>query len=115
MEKFGYKIERRADWDLAKATGVYGGSALDQADGFIHLSARHQVRATLETWFSGQAGLVLATIDLAALGDKVLWEASRDGALFPHCYGSIPFDAVTECIDLAVLPTGHHDLPADFP
>jgi uncharacterized protein (DUF952 family) len=115
MEKFGYKIERRADWDLAKATGVYRGSALDKADGFIHLSARHQVRATLETWFSGQAGLVLATIDLAALGDKVLWEASRDGALFPHCYGSIPFDAVTECIDLAVLPSGHHDLPADFP
>ena len=51
MDSLAYKIETRSAWAKAQSAGVYTGSALDVADGFIHLSARNQVRATLTMWF----------------------------------------------------------------
>ena len=115
MDSFAYKIETRSAWAEAQRAGVYIGSALDVTDGFIHLSALDQVRATLTMWFKGQADLILAKIDLTPLGDTVVWEASRGGALFPHIYGPIPMSAVKDVIDLPLLADGRHDLPVSFP
>lgn len=98
-----WKIEDRATWQAALATGSYDGSALDRADGFIHLSTAAQVRETALKWFAGRVDLVLAQIDLTPLGDTVKFEASRGGALFPHVYGPLPASSV--------LVT--HDLPPD--
>ncbi len=115
MDSLAYKIETRSAWAKAQSAGVYTGSALDMTDGFIHLSALDQVRATLAMWFNGQPDLILATIDLTQLGDTVVWEASRDGALFPHIYGPIPMSVVQEVIDLPLMGDGSHDLPVSFP
>ena len=115
MDSIAYKIETRSAWAKAKSTGVYTGSALDVTDGFIHLSALDQVRATLAMWFKDQPDLILAKIDLSTLGETVVWEASRGGALFPHIYGPIPMSAVQEVIDLPLLADGSHYLPVSFP
>ena len=115
MDSIAYKIETRGAWAKAQSAGVYTGSALDVPDGFIHLSARDQVRATLTMWFKDQPDLILAKVDLTTLGETVVWEASRGGALFPHIYGSIPISAVHEVIDLPLLADGSHDLPVSFP
>lgn len=115
MDCFAYKIETRSAWVQAETAGAYTGSALDVTDGFIHLSAQGQVRATLTMWFNDQPDLVLAKIDLTRLGDSVVWEASRGGALFPHIYGPIPMSVVQEVIDLPLLADGSHDLPEIFP
>ena len=115
MDSIAYKIETRSAWAKAQSAGVYSGSALDVTDGFIHLSAHDQVRATLAMWFKDQPDLILAKIDLTPLGDTVMWEASRGGALFPHIYGPIPMSAVQEAIDLPLLADGSHDLPQIFP
>ena len=115
MDSLAYKIEKRSAWAKAQSAGVYTGSALDVTDGFIHLSAHDQVRATLAMWFKDQPDLILAKIDLTPLGDTVMWEASRGGALFPHIYGPIPMSAVQEAIDLPLLADGSHDLPQIFP
>ena len=115
MDSLAYKIETRSAWAKAQSAGVYTGSALDVTDGFIHLSARNQVRATLTMWFKDQPDLILATIGLTQLGDTVVWEASRGGALFPHIYGPIPMSVVQEVIDLPLLGDGSHDLLASFP
>jgi beta-hydroxylase len=115
MDSIAYKIETSSAWAKAQSAGAYTGSALDETDGFIHLSALDQVRATLAMWFKDQPDLILAKIDLTPLGDTVMWEASRGGALFPHIYGPIPMSAVREVIDLALLADGSHDLPQIFP
>lgn len=115
MDSLSYKIETRSAWAKAQSDGVYTGSALDVTDGFIHLSALDQVRTTLTLWFKGQPDLILATIDLTQLGDTVVWEASRGGALFPHIYGPIPMSAVQDVIDLPLMGDGSHDLPQTFP
>jgi uncharacterized protein (DUF952 family) len=115
MDSLAFKIETRGAWAKAQSAGVYTGSALDVTDGFIHLSARDQVRATLTMWFKDQPDLILAKIDLTPLGETVVWEASRGGALFPHIYGSIPMSVVQEVMDLSLLADGSHDLPVSFP
>ena len=115
MDSLAYKIETRSAWAQAQRAGVYTGSALDVADGFIHLSAHDQVRTTLTLWFKDQPDLILASVDLIQLGDTVVWEASRGGALFPHIYGPIPMSAVQGIIGLPLQADGGHELPVRFP
>ena len=64
------------------------------ADGYIHLSTSGQLDETLAKHFAGQENLVVAEIDLDALGETVRWETSRGGQLFPHIYGVLPMGAV---------------------
>jgi len=81
-----YKILSRAEWEAAQAAGQLVGSAVDLADGFIHLSGADQAQETAGKYFVGQADLVLLGVEAEALGEALKWEASRGGALFPHLY-----------------------------
>jgi uncharacterized protein (DUF952 family) len=89
-----YKILSRSDWEAARASGRYGGSAVDRADGFIHFSTAGQAAETARRHFQGQDDLVVLTVNGAALGEALKWEPSRGGALFPHLYGDLPVDLV---------------------
>jgi uncharacterized protein (DUF952 family) len=90
-----YKITTAAEW-AAAGPELVPWAAIDRADGFIHLSAAHQVRETARKHFAGQADLVLLTVDVSQIPEGGLrWEASRGGDLFPHVYGDIPGSAVT--------------------
>jgi uncharacterized protein (DUF952 family) len=84
-----YKILPRADWQAAKEVGVYKGSPVDLADGFIHFSTEDQLRETAARHFRGQADLVVVAFEADELGPRLVWEPSRGGALFPHLYGSL--------------------------
>jgi uncharacterized protein (DUF952 family) len=94
-----YKILSATDWEAAKRAGRYDGSADDRRDGFIHFSDAGQVVGTARKFFAGQGGLVLLAVDPARLGD-LRWEPSRDDALFPHLYGQLDLDAVTQADEL---------------
>ena len=89
-----FKIFTAEQWALFKADGIFHGAPVDLADGYIHLSAEDQLQGTLDKHFAGQDRLVIAEVDLAALGDTVKWEVSRGGALFPHIYGPLPMAAI---------------------
>src|SRR3546814_17457749 len=93
-ELFAYKILTREQWDTLRADGVFEGAPVDLADGYIHLSTQAQTAETVTKHFAGQDDLILAMVDLAAVGDKVKWEVSRGGQLFPHLYGPLPLSAV---------------------
>lgn len=90
-----YKIFTSEQWTQFEADGVFTGAPVDIADGYIHLSTADQLEETLAKHFAGQAGLVIAEVDLGILGDTVKWEISRGGALFPHIYGVLGMDAVS--------------------
>jgi uncharacterized protein (DUF952 family) len=85
-----YKILPRRDWEAACDAGVYEGSELDRADGFIHFSSAEQAQETASRHFRGQTGLVVLEIEADDLGEALRWEPSRGGALFPHLYGALP-------------------------
>lgn len=95
-----YKICPRAAWDAACATGHYTGSADDERDGYIHLSAPHQLAATAAKYFRNQADLVLVTVATTPLGAALAWEPSRGGDLFPHYYGPLPVSAAVSVLPL---------------
>jgi uncharacterized protein (DUF952 family) len=106
-----YKILPAADWAAAQGAGVFLGSPVDLADGFIHLSSAAQTRATAAKWFAGVEGLVLLEVDLTLLGDKARWEPSRDGDLFPHVHGILPVQAVRRSWPMPLDASGAHRFP----
>jgi uncharacterized protein (DUF952 family) len=110
-DTLAFKIETAEAWAAAQEAGVYEGSALDRADGFIHLSTAAQTRETAARWFGGRTGLVLVEVDLTGLGEAVVFEASRGGELFPHLYAPLPMHAVAAVWALAIGPDGAHVFP----
>ncbi len=106
-----YHMCRRDEWEAAQASGAYGGSSQDQADGFIHFSDATQIVESAAKHRAGQDGLVLLAVDPAALGDALKWEASRGGALFPHLYGDLPVSAVVSARGLPLGENGKHIFP----
>lgn len=91
-----YKILRLAEWSQFESDGRFNGSPDDERDGFIHCSSREQVGATAARFFPDEPNLVVVAIDERALGDVVRWENASNGELFPHLYGSLPRDAITQ-------------------
>lgn len=106
---FIYKIVAAKEWRAAEAEGAFRGAAIDLADGFIHFSDAAQVAETAAKHFAGQDDLLLVTIDAGKLGEALKWEVSRGGALFPHLYAPLAFDAV-----VAVSPLPNVDGRFDF-
>ena len=83
---------------------------MDRKDGFIHLSAAHQVRATAEKHFANRADLLLVSILEKNLDSSLKWEASRGGDLFPHIYGPLQLDAIGDAVPLPLV-RGIHQFP----
>jgi uncharacterized protein (DUF952 family) len=106
-----YKISPEDLWREAERAGVFAGSAVDRADGFIHFSAAEQAAETAARHFAGQAGLLLIAVDAEALREGLRYEASRGGALFPHLYGALPLSAVRWVKPLPLGPDGRHVFP----
>ncbi len=106
-----FHVCRAAEWQAAAATGAYGGSTQDQADGFIHFSGAAQVVASVAKHRAGQDGLVILKVDPAKLGVALRWEASRGGQLFPHLYGPLPLAAVISARPLPLGADGRHVFP----
>ena len=81
-----YKIFRANEWAVLQVEGETRGAPIDLTDGFIHLSDASQLAETAAKHFAGEEELILAALEADTLGDKLIWEPSRGGALFPHLY-----------------------------
>ena len=107
-----YKICDKDAWAAAEADGRFAGSDDDLRDGFIHFSTRAQLGETVAKHFSRQNNLVLVTVDPDRFGDRLRWEPSRGGDLFPHLYGALDLADVRSVQDLPLGPNGTHIFPA---
>ncbi len=114
-------IARRAEWDDARARGSYRPSSFDD-DGFIHCSTLAQAIETANRFFHGQRDLVLLYIDERKLTAPLRYEPATPPAgaldgkpragLFPHLYGELNLDAVTEVLEFPCAADGSFELPA---
>ena len=111
MHSIVYKIVSKEIWQSAEQCGVFEGASIDLTDGFIHLSTAAQAKSTAELFFKGVEGLLLVAVDTGALGDKLIFEPSRDNDLFPHLYGTLPMNAVIWAKPLPVGADGLHVFP----
>ena len=103
MTRIIYHMCRADEWAAAVASGAYRGSSQDVADGFIHFSTAAQIVESARRHRAGQGGLLLVAVEAARLGDRLKWEPSRNGDLFPHLYG--PLDPA-ESASVRPLPLG---------
>lgn len=108
-----YKIFRAEEWDAFQSDGTTKGAPIDLTDGYIHFSTAAQAAETAAKHFTGAEGLVLLALEADTLGDKLAWEPSRGGALFPHLYRAISLDDVLWAKPLP-LKSGIHQFPSEM-
>jgi len=106
-----YKICPDLLWREAERAGVFLGAPVDLADGFIHFSTAAQVRETAAKHFAGEGDLLLVRVHAGKLGDRLKWEPSRGGALFPHLYGALALADVHKVEPLPLGAGGVHLVP----
>ena len=100
-----FHLAHQSDWIAARGSGEYRissrGLQLDRV-GFIHASTAEQLSGVAEHFYRDDPEeLVVLVIDsdaLAQSGIEVRCEDGGDGELFPHIYGSITPDVVTQTI-----------------
>src|SRR5690348_8377977 len=111
MTRMIYHMCRAEKWREAQARGAYHGSAQDLADGFIHFSTAAQIGESARRHRAGQDGLVLVAVEPGRLGDRLKWEPSRGGDLFPHLYGPLDPGESASVRLLPLGPDGAHIFP----
>ena len=111
MSEVIYHMCPEEAWAAAVAAGLYHGTEDDRRDGFIHFSTAAQLRESARRHRAGQSGLVLVAVEAARLGERLRWEPSRGGALFPHLYGTLSPDEALEIVPLPLGPDGEHVFP----
>jgi len=102
-------ITEREQWEQAKQVGIYRGDTLD-TEGFIHCSTPQQVIRTANRFFQHQKGSVLLCIEPEQVKAEIKYEAA-DSDLFPHIYGALNVDAVTQVIEFEPGEDGKFEMP----
>lgn len=109
--EFIYKVCQRQLFETSLTAGRFLGAPIDAADGYIHFSTAEQLRETLRLYFAGQSDLTLFSVRCDTLGERLVWEPSRGGALFPHLHGELPMDEIADSAVIAVAEDGTVNLP----
>jgi uncharacterized protein (DUF952 family) len=101
-----YKILPLSEWIQAQAKGLFEGSAIDIADGYIHFSTGAQALETARRYFADIHDLTVLVVEADDLGPNLKWEPSRGGDLFPHLYESLDCQRVREVRDAPLDSAG---------
>jgi uncharacterized protein (DUF952 family) len=99
-----YHIACPADWRQAQHDGEYRmstrGRTLEQ-QGFIHAGREHQVAPVANAIYRGDDELLILVIDEDRVAADIHYELVPGwDDPFPHIYGSLNLDAVTETVPL---------------
>jgi len=104
-------ITKQTEWEAAVSAGEYSAASLHD-QGFIHCTTPDQAVSIANALFAGQNGLVLLCIDEERLDAEVRYENLEGGdELFPHVYGNINLNAVTDVIEFEPETDGRFRLP----
>lgn len=92
-----YHLSTPDEWAASRSRGLIAPASLE-TEGFVHCSWGRQVAGTLTKHFAGGAEVLALRLDPGRLGElRVVEEDSYgSGQSFPHLYGPVPVDAVTE-------------------
>jgi uncharacterized protein (DUF952 family) len=116
-----YHIIPRAVWLAAQQQSRYAPQSL-QTEGFIHCSTWGQVKRVADASYREVPELLLLCIDAGRLQAELRWEApvhpetgpaptTQNAERFPHLYGSLNFDAITDVLSLDKHADGQHIMP----
>ena len=93
--KLIYHFTEEATFNDARTHGEYKPLRFEN-DGYIHCSTKEQVLMVANNIAPRDVPLVLLEIEAARVPHKIIYENLEGGTmLFPHIYGGLPIDAVT--------------------
>jgi uncharacterized protein (DUF952 family) len=95
-----YRTSKRKKWQQAQKDGFYTDESLNN-EGFIPMSERQQVMSVANHLYKGQKDLVLLVVDTEKLESEVRYEQLGTNEPFPHIYGVINLDAVTDVLEFS--------------
>jgi uncharacterized protein (DUF952 family) len=110
--KHVYKLLISTDWAKAQAAGITA-TALDTADGYVHLSATDSVAETSRLHYAGRKDVQLLEFAVEDL-PPLKWEPSRGNTLFPHLYGALEVSRASRSWTLSQDANGAPMLPEDL-
>ena len=106
-----FHIALANEWSKALENGAYRTGSLD-TEGFIHFSTGPQLLRTANKFYRGNRNVVLLLIDPKRLAAELRYEPIEDGQEFPHLYGDLNLDAVTEVLPFDPESDGSFEWPA---
>ncbi|MCP4357573.1 MAG: DUF952 domain-containing protein [Chloroflexi bacterium] len=106
-----YHITTQTSWDTAVTAGQYHADSLT-AEGFIHCSTLSQILIPANALYRGQTDLILLCIASSRVHPPIIYEdCYESGQTFPHIYGPLNLDAVTNIIPFPPNADGTFSLP----
>ena len=91
-----YKVLTLEEWEDASKIGQIV-TALDQQDGFVHLSSATQLNMTLSLYFLKEENVILLQINEGDIIDGLTYEyADKRGGEFAHFYGKLSTDKISQ-------------------
>jgi len=91
-----YKVLTLGEWEEASKIGQIV-TALDQQDGFVHLSSATQLNMTLSLYFLKQEKVILLQINEGDIIEGLTYEyADKRGGEFAHFYGELSTDKISQ-------------------
>ena len=91
-----YKVLTLGEWEEASKIGQIV-TALDQQDGFVHLSSATQLNMTLSLYFLKEEKVILLQINESDIIEGLTYEyADKRGGEFAHFYGELSTDKISQ-------------------
>ena len=91
-----YKVLTLGEWEEASKIGQIV-TALDQQDGFVHLSSATQLNMTLSLYFLKEEKVILLQINEGDIIEGLAYEyADKRGGDFAHFYGELSTDKISQ-------------------
>ena len=91
-----YKVLTLGEWEESSKIGQIV-TALDQQDGFVHLSSATQLNMTLSLYFSKEEKVILLQINESDIIEGLTYEyADKRGGEFAHFYGELSTDKILQ-------------------
>jgi uncharacterized protein (DUF952 family) len=110
-------IVKRDEWENAIRKKEYAPASL-QSEGFIHCSTAAQVVETANLFYRGLSDLMIVCLEEGRLTAQLTYEPAvrlgeeRAGPLFPHIYGPLNLEAVSEVYEFPCDAEGRFVLPS---
>lgn len=90
-----YHIVLPEVWERFKDNEFYEADSL-KAEGFIHCSFADQLETVLRRYYKDAEKVLILQIEPKLLTSKLVEESSTNDEIYPHIYGRINMESITE-------------------
>ena len=107
------KVITRKNWEAFKLKGELNEQSLID-EGFIHCSFLHQSIEVANKYFKNESEVILLILNPNLIDAEIKYELASNGQEYPHIYGALNVDSVSEVVPFEKQADGSFHLLSDF-